>query len=316
MTEPTEPATGPDRRDGRVYLTSEVMDLAADVAHATGRPLLLRGDPGSGKSSFAAWFALKKTWRYYEHVVTARTQTQDLLWSFDVVRRFADAPRSAAAGKPMNEHRYVTPGALWWVFNRESAARRGAATVPPEDHAPEPLAALNADRDDGAVILIDEIDKADPDVPNGLLVPLGSREFLVSETGTLVRSTPQNTKNSLVVITTNDERELPAAFLRRCIVLTLAAPSPDRLCEIAAEHLSVYQVAHEHPDPVGLARALADELEKVRTESGRHGHRAPSTAEYLDALYACLRLGITVDDDRWAALSQMTLRKADHYELS
>src|SRR5689334_16337632 len=85
------PPASPDRRDGRVYVMPDDLALAVDVARATGRPLLLRGDPGTGKSSLAAHLALQQDCRYYEIVVSSRTQTQDLLWSFDMVRRLADA---------------------------------------------------------------------------------------------------------------------------------------------------------------------------------------------------------------------------------
>src|SRR5437879_3622590 len=77
------PLDAPDRRDGRVYVTDAPIKLALKVALATGRPLLLRGDPGSGKSSLAAYVARNLGWRYYEHVVTARTDATDLLWTFD-----------------------------------------------------------------------------------------------------------------------------------------------------------------------------------------------------------------------------------------
>ncbi|MFC4068608.1 AAA family ATPase [Actinoplanes subglobosus] len=308
-----EPRTaGPDHRDGRVYLSTPETDLAIRVARATGRPLLLRGEPGSGKSSLAPWVAAREKWRYYEHVVTSRTQTQDLMWSFDIVRRFADAPVYAARDEKLDESRYVTPGVLWWAFDRESALRRGAPPPAEPDPTLEPLPLLNrGTKRDGAVVLIDEIDKADPDVPNALLVPLGSREFTVTETGTLVQGAEGSTGNHLVIITTNDERELPAAFLRRCVVLTLPAPDHKRLVEIAQRHLRTYKVAHEHPDPAGLARHLADELQKVRNEAALHGGRPPSTAEYLDTFFACLQLKIVVGDDQWAALCRMTLRKDD-----
>ena len=176
----------PDRRDGRVYLLSEELRLAVEVALATGRPLLLRGAPGSGKSSLAAFIARNLRYRYYEHTVTATTQAQDLLWRFDTVRRLSDAQVRKADDPPLQDADYVEPGVLWWAFDRDSARRRGAAEQHErqEGQAIEPSAELNAERlPDRAVVLIDEIDKADPDVPNGLLEPLSSGSFLVYETG-------------------------------------------------------------------------------------------------------------------------------------
>ena len=115
----------PDRRDGEAYVTSQDVNLAVDVALATGRPLLVRGEPGSGKSTLAPFVAKDRLWRYYEHVVTSRTQATDLLWSFDSVRRLADA-QTLPRGARLDDFRYVEPGVLWWAFAPVSAASRGA----------------------------------------------------------------------------------------------------------------------------------------------------------------------------------------------
>src|SRR5262249_10340703 len=158
------------------------------------------------------------------------------------VRKLGDA--SGRTG--LSDSDYVEPGVLWWAFDREGARRRGApAPGPPELLAPtarareavEPAADLNAGRSaHHAVVLIDEIDKADPDVPNALLVPLGSGQFIVRETQTAVAPVPtSSTKPAagpraavaapvLVVITSNGERDLPPAFLRRCVTHHLDAP--------------------------------------------------------------------------------------------
>jgi len=199
----------PDRRDGLVYVMSAEVELAVRVALATGRPLLLRGDPGSGKSSLAAFVARQREWRYYEHVVTSRTQARDLLWTFDSVRRLADAE----ARRDINDFNYVQPGVLWWAFARNSARCRGAPAENAVSEPPEQSAETNAERSpDHAVVLIDEIDKADPDMPNGLLVPLGSSEFVVTDINTPVRTQPPRgdldprESRHLVVITINEER--------------------------------------------------------------------------------------------------------------
>jgi MoxR-like ATPase len=305
-------AGGPDRRDGRAYVMTSELRLAVKVALATGRPLLLRGDPGSGKSSLAAHIAFERRWRYYEHVVTSRTLTQDLLWSFDPVRRFADASVLVAAGSELDEYRYVTPGVLWWAFDRVSADRRGGGGNTPE--APEPLSEINETRDDtGAVVLIDEIDKADPDMPNGILVPLGSGEFTVTETGTRVRQQGPGglPRERLIVITTNGERELPQAFLRRCVTAELTAPADTRLVEIATEHLVRYEGSCP-AEATELAQALAVELVKLRKTARALGVRAPSTAEYLDALNACRNLNISVGGGDWAQLKELTLLKGEY----
>lgn len=316
------PAVGPpdatDRRDGECYLMPEEGRLAVEVALATGRPLLLRGKPGCGKSSLAAFEAARRKWRYYEHVVTYRTQARDLLWSYDTVRRLADAQARANGGAALDDHRYVRPGALWWAFAPELASRRGApGRVAATDRCPDPSAVNAARSGHQAVILIDEIDKADPDVPNSLLVPLGSGEFTVTDTGTEVRKEPppdgyearkadQGRARHLVVITTNEERELPQAFLRRCVVAWLDEPDRARLGEIAKAHLEDEHWGGEDED---LADAVAEEVVRARERASHEGLRTPSTAEFLDALRACRSLGIIPGSDDWERLKNLVLIK-------
>jgi MoxR-like ATPase len=164
------------------------------------------------------------------------------------------------------------------------------------------------------VVLIDEIDKADPDVPNGLLEPLSSTNFLVYETGAKV-ARPVRTalevesdpiSQLLIVITTNEERDLPPAFIRRCIVFELAHPNPDRLVEIARLHFSVKGRTFNKR----LCRELAVRTALLREQAVKQGARPPGTAEYLDAVRACIALQITPDDSRaWRILAAATLVK-------
>jgi MoxR-like ATPase len=302
----------PDRRDGRVYVMPGKVGLAVRVALATGRPLLLRGDPGSGKSSLAAYEARKRGWRYYEQIVTSRTQAQDLLWTFDSIRRLADAQLH----KQLNDHDYVEPGPLWWAFARSSALRRGAPEGVDVRPVKEPGEETNGVRSEQhSVVLIDEIDKADPDLPNGLLVPLGSNEFQVSDTGDVVSLKRQDEQGAslLTVITTNEERELPEAFLRRCVVVWLADPDRDQLTAIAEAHLTEYEGGMTQDDKT-LAAGLADTIIELRKVARHEAVRPPSTAEYLDALHACRRLGIRAGSDEWADLTGMLLTKRQQPE--
>ncbi|WP_405729631.1 MoxR family ATPase [Streptomyces sp. NBC_00028] len=307
----TPPREAPDRRDGLGYVTHKRIELAIKVALATGRPLLLRGEPGSGKSSLAAHIARTKEWRYYEHVVTSRTQGRDLLWTYDHVRRLSDA-QVRHNGTELRDQRYVTPGPLWWAFDPESATGEGG------DQRVDPWHEVNRERKRHcAVVLIDEIDKADPDMPNSLLVPLGSNRFTVQETGqevlkrTLVVDGEPG--QHLVVITTNEERELPQAFLRRCVVLALKEPDQDRLVEIAKAHFTTEADEFTEADR-DLAKELADALLKTRGHAKEKGLRPPSTAEFLDALRACKELSIDTGHPLWPELKQLTLLKPQQPE--
>ncbi|RKT55400.1 AAA family ATPase [Saccharothrix australiensis] len=311
----------PDR-DGAVYLMTDELEHAVRIALATGRPLLLRGDPGSGKSSLAPFLARQEGWRFYKHVVTARTQAQDLLWTFDSVRRLGDAQRPEGQRGKWHEHRYIDPGPLWWAFAPRSAALRGSR---PEHGMPERHRAVDKGNPsprypDHAVLLIDEIDKADPDLPNGLLVPLGSGEFHVTEIDRTIVKEPPATDvelpgtaftapglaRHLVVVTTNEERELPRAFLRRCVVAWLPEPDPRRLVDIARAHHGAGRADEE------LAGDLARALDAARGKARDSGQRQPSTAEFLDAYRACVRLGIRRDTPTWEELLRLTLLKPDH----
>jgi MoxR-like ATPase len=240
-----------------------------------------------------------------------------MLWRFDAVRRLSDA-QVRKTGEPSPEDaNYVEPGVLWWAFNRDSARRRGAAKrkVSPDREAVEPYGEVNAGRStDCAIVLIDEIDKADPDVPNGLLEPLSSGSFVVYETGEkverLARTTHQVADDAIsqlaIVITTNEERDLPPAFLRRCIVFKLEPPNADQLVKIARLHFSGPGRVFEEE----LCRNLAGRVTLLQKQAEEQGSRPPGVAEYLDAVRACLALKITPGDSRaWQILSDVTLAK-------
>jgi MoxR-like ATPase len=305
-----------------------------EVALVTGRPLLLRGAPGSGKSSLAAYVARNLGWRYYEHTVTASTQAESLLWHFDVVRRLADAQvHGGHPGFVLNDLDYVEPGPLWWVFNPDSARQRGFSEKslrslgvrPPATYGRDPNTELNAARHpDRAVLLIDELDKADPEVPNALLVPLGSRRFRVTDIDVEIawKAVPAEDDGTpgafgaagrlLVVVTTNEERQLPPAFLRRCVVHRLDHPDADRLVEIAKLHFGETLLGEEG---VAVCKELALRVEIMRTEAIESARRPPSTAEYLDAARACLTLSADVNDKRtWNVVRQAALMKDEREE--
>lgn len=294
-----------DRRDGRVYVHDGRIRAAVRVALATGRPLLLRGEAGSGKSSLAPFIARLLRRRFYVFTVTARTQARDLLWSFDPVRRLSDAqvraPGDTGPSRIDRIEHYIEPGVLWWAFEPASAVQRGAVTpaVPAIAAAKDPGIGPTGR---GTVLLVDEIDKADPDVPNNLLEPLGSLQFTVQETGLRVSAA----EPPLVFVTTNDERELSVAFQRRCVVLHLEPHTREDLMAIADVHFG----QHDPPVTRMLSGSVADVLLELRREALTLGRRPPSTAEYLDAVRACLVLRVSpARGQEWADIRQLTLVK-------
>jgi MoxR-like ATPase len=266
------------------YQYSDEARMAVSVALATRRPLLLRGEAGIGKSTLALDAAVVLGWTYYEKVFTSRTTATDILWTSDAVRRLADA--SAAPDSARELRNYVTPEPLWWAFDPVSAATCG----------PDPGEELGR-RDAGAVVLLDEIDKADPDVPNDLLQALGDDRFTIPE----LRLVVQRMRPLLLIVTRNQERDLTRAFLRRCVCLTLAPPSAPWLAAIATRHF---------PDvDRGLVDMLINVLMQHRAASPDGAHR-PGVSELLDAIRACRALGIVdPEDPAWQQMTRVLMKK-------
>lgn len=284
------------------YVYNQAIVLAVNVALATQRPLLLAGSPGSGKTCLAANVAHVQGWRFYQRTISSRTRARDLMWTFDALRRLADAQGSAVAGAASLRPReaYIEPQALWWAFDSASATWRGAEPgTPGVRPASDPSPASSGTP---AVVLLDEIDKAEPDLPNDLLEALDTERFQIDELDP-PRTIAGQRGQVLTIITTNGEREMPPAFLRRCIVLKLDAPSEDWLVRIANQR---FGTAHE-----ALHRDIAKRLQALRDAALRLNLREPSTAEYLDALAACQRLGITQRSPEWQLLEQAVLWKRD-----
>jgi MoxR-like ATPase len=295
---PRVPEQPGDLRDGSKYEYTDKIVFTVNVALSAGRPLLVSGSPGTGKSSLPASVAKKNRWRYYEYTVTSRSEARDLLWTFDAVRRIGDAQ----AEKLQADHMYVEPGPLWWALDRNSALRRGAPEEPGVDFPPEHMATDPSPRRGAhAVVLVDEIDKADPDLPNDMLEVLGSRRFEVAET----RKRVTGELAPFVVITTNDERDLPAAFVRRCVRLNLPDPTQQRLEQIGAAHLG------DRLSPTLITEAAKKTL-ALGEEAGSRNLRRPSTAEFLDLLWACMHMNVRdAAHEDWESLARATLWKEE-----
>lgn len=251
---------------GLIYIYRPEIELAVEVALITRRPLLLSGPSGCGKSSLARNVALVLDWHYVPPlVVTSRTEAQHLLWEEDHLKRLRDAQRED--DNVEDTMRYVTKGPLW------EALEKGPS-----------------------VLLIDEIDKADPGVPNDLLGPLGKMAF-PGPTGKEVTGEHA----PLVFITTNGERELPRAFIRRCICLELLGPEEVDLVAIGRAHFREEEVEEE------LLHAVASEVAKLGKAA--RGAAVPSTAEFLDTVRACLELEIRPSNEGFDVLRNLTLAK-------
>ena len=268
------------------YFESEAL-LALEAALETRRPLLIRGEPGTGKSQLARAAAHVLDAVLLVKVVDARTEIEDLFWRFDAVRRLADAQILGGLGvereeakKELAEESYLVPEALWWAFSWSSAEdqARVAGTKPPprpEGWVPEKGA---------RVLLLDEIDKADESVPNGLLAALGSGSFGVRGREDVCWSLENP---PLVIITTNEERPLPDAFLRRCLVLHLALPTDSD--ELVAWLVQRGEKHVRDAEPAVLehaAKLLVEDRAGVRSA----GRNPPGQAEYLDLVHAAVGL--------------------------
>jgi MoxR-like ATPase len=270
---------------------------AIKAAVAAQRPLLVRGEPGTGKSQLARAAAHLLKRAFISEVVHARSECHDLQFHFDAVARLGEAQTLGLLDKDRDELmdlldpvRFVSPGALWWAFNWSSADKQfqksnKAARKPERPEKWQP--------NNGTVLLIDEIDKADADLPNGLLETLGNGAFTVPYFDEAVQVNGQDPV-PLVVITTNEERELPNAFIRRCLVLHLSLPEKGQalvqwLCERGRVHFG-NQCSEK------VRQQAAQQLVKDRTDAKKLSLPAPGQAEYLDILRAVI--GIAKNDEK------------------
>lgn len=289
---------------------------AVDAALAARRPLLVRGEPGTGKSQLARAAAEHLRRPLITKVIDARTEARDLLWEFDAVARLAEAQLLSALGRgaasamdsqkaqnashaewvrtELDPRRFVRPGPLWWTLNWASAqGQLKDLRIPAQ--APEAPAEPVWTPGFGTVLLVDEIDKGESDVPNGLLEALGDGVFRPPGFDAAVEF--DGGAPPLVIITTNEERALPNAFLRRCFVLKLELPllkleSGEYEKQAFVQFLTARGKAHFSSTAAGAGLsedALVEAgnlLVKDRLFALQHELPPPGLAEYLDLLRA------------------------------
>jgi MoxR-like ATPase len=230
-----------DRFEGtESYIATEDLRVAVNAAIALERPLLVKGEPGTGKTILAHEIAKALGKNLITWHIKSTTKAQQGLYEYDAVARLRDSQLGDA--KVQDIRNYIQHGKLWEAFTADAAP----------------------------VLLIDEIDKADIEFPNDLLLELDRMEFYVYET----RETVVATHRPIVLITSNNEKELPDAFLRRCFFHYIRFPERETMLRIIDVHYPDIQKA--------LVREALNVFYELREVPGLK--KKPSTSELLDWL--------------------------------
>ena len=220
------------------YIATDDLMMAVNAAVTLERPILVKGEPGTGKTQLAIEVANSLGKPLYEWHIKSTTKAQQGLYEYDAVARLRDS--QLGDERVHNIGNYIVRGKLWEAFESEEQP----------------------------VLLIDEIDKADIEFPNDLLQELDRMEFFVYETQQLVTARHR----PIIVITSNNEKELPDAFLRRCFFHYIKFPDKDTMASIVDVHFPNLKK--------NLLREALDAFYKVRDVRGLK--KKPSTSELLD----------------------------------
>ncbi|MEP3347805.1 MAG: MoxR family ATPase [Litoreibacter sp.] len=234
------------------YVATDDLTVAVNAAVTLERPLLVKGEPGTGKTELARQVSSALGLEMIEWHIKSTTKAQQGLYEYDAVSRLRDS--QLGDEKVHDVANYIKRGKLWQAFSR----------------------------DDKCVLLIDEIDKADIEFPNDLLQELDRMEFHVYETGETVKAR----QRPIVIITSNNEKELPDAFLRRCFFHYIRFPDLDTMRAIVEVHFPGLKPA--------LLTAALTQFYEVRETNGLK--KKPSTSEVLDWLKLLLAEDLSAED--------------------
>ena len=222
------------------YVATDDLRMAVDAAVALQRPLLIKGEPGTGKTMLAEEVAAGLGKQLIQWHIKSTTKAQQGLYEYDAVSRLRDS--QLGDGKVEDISRYIKRGKLWEAFASEEQV----------------------------VLLIDEVDKADIEFPNDLLVELDRMEFFVYETGETIKAKHR----PIIIITSNNEKELPDAFLRRCFFHFINFPNKETMKEIIAVHYPKIKKS--------LVQEAMEVFFELREIPGLK--KKPSTSELIDLL--------------------------------
>ena len=222
------------------YVATDDLRMAVNAAVVLQRPLLIKGEPGTGKTMLAEEVALGLGKRLIEWHIKSTTKAQQGLYEYDAVSRLRDS--QLGGDKVHDIANYIKPGKLWEAFAS----------------------------DEQVVLLIDEVDKADIEFPNDLLVELDRMEFFVYETGETIKAKHR----PIIIITSNNEKELPDAFLRRCFFHYINFPDRNTMRKIVDVHYP--NIAQD------LVQEAMEVFFDVRSIPGLK--KKPSTSELIDWL--------------------------------
>ena len=258
------------------YVPNSDLVEAVNMALYLRRPLLLEGEPGCGKTRLAFSIAYELGYPLYEIYIRSTSKAQDLLYTFDAVRRLYDLQEQAVGGgqggSPSQTSNHKTKGPQQVLEEKRQYVEFGELGKAIE---------RTMEKDEPSVVLIDEIDKADMDFPNDLLLEMDRLQFSIKElNNTKIDGLKGQTRENrrpvlpLLIVTSNREKELPPAFLRRCLFYYIPFPTDQEIRQIMQRHVK--------ETPTALFDEAVKKFWMLRDQEQFTWQKKPSTSELLD----------------------------------